>query len=76
MPVKSKRQFRLMQAAKHGKLKKKGGPSRAVAKEMLSVAVDYKDLPETKKAPSPKTSGRSKRAAGRKAKAAARKRGR
>lgn len=35
MPVKSAKQFRLMQAAAHGKLKG-SGPSEEVAKEFLS----------------------------------------
>lgn len=37
MPVKSAKQFRLMEAAAHGNLKGAGGPSPAVAKEFLSA---------------------------------------
>lgn len=43
MPVKSAKQFRLMQAAAHGKLKSATGPSEAVAKEFL------KETPHKKK---------------------------
>jgi hypothetical protein len=48
MPAKSKAQFRLMQAAAHGKLRKKGGPSRAVAQEFVS-GQSPKGLPEKAK---------------------------
>lgn len=42
MPIKSKAQFRLMQAAAHGSLNKSnktglGGPSQEVAKEFLAA---------------------------------------
>jgi hypothetical protein len=37
MPAKSAPQYRLMQAALHGaKLKKKGGPSKSVAREFIN----------------------------------------
>lgn len=35
MPVKSAKQFRLMEAAAHGGLKSAAGPSPAVAKEFI-----------------------------------------
>jgi hypothetical protein len=46
MPVKSRAQFRLMQAAAHGGLNKPGGPSKAVAKEFLAATPSPKSLPE------------------------------
>lgn len=40
-PIKSSKQFRLMMAAKHGKIKGMG-PSEEVAKEMLEKTPDEK----------------------------------
>ena len=37
MPIKSSKQFRLMEAAAHNDLKGAGGPSPSVAKEFLSA---------------------------------------
>jgi len=48
MPAKSKAQFRLMAAIKHGGIKKKG-LSRKKAGEFTKV--DYKSLPNKKKKP-------------------------
>ena len=42
MPVKSKKQFGLMEAAAHGNLKSAGGPSAGVAKEFLSKTPEKK----------------------------------
>lgn len=56
MPAKSKAQFRLMQAAKHGKLKKKGGPSAEVAEEFLEHQ-SSKGLPERVKKKTRKKKG-------------------
>lgn len=36
MPIKSKKQWRLMQVAAHGKLRHAAGPSPEVAKEMIN----------------------------------------
>lgn len=35
MPAKTSAQYNLMQAALHGNLKKKGGPSKSVAKDFI-----------------------------------------
>lgn len=45
MPAKSRAQYRLMQAAAHGKARK-GGPSKAQAKEFVEATKSYKALPE------------------------------
>lgn len=59
MPVKSKAQFRLMQAAKHGKAK--DGPSPAQADEMLDkTKTPYKKLPATKAAKKASRKGKPK----------------
>jgi len=45
MPAKSRAQFRLMQAVAHGKARK-GGPTKAQAKEFVEKTGSYKSLPE------------------------------
>ena len=48
MPVKSKKQFRFMQAVAHGYLKNKPeGLSKREAKEFINETTNYKTLPET-----------------------------
>jgi len=42
MPVKSDKQFRLMEAAAHGNLRSVGGPSPNVAKEFLGKTPESK----------------------------------
>lgn len=51
MPVKSAKQFRLMQAAAHGALKGKDGPSPAVAREFLAKTPAAKRRAFAKKKP-------------------------
>ena len=46
MPVRSKAQLRLMYAAAAGTLRKKNGPSPAVAREFLAATPKGKKLPE------------------------------
>ena len=49
MPAKSKAQFRFMQAAAHGGLSQKDGPTKAQAKEYVSHnkgTISYSHLPE------------------------------
>jgi hypothetical protein len=49
MPAVSKKQFRFMQAAAHGGLSQKDGPSKAQAKEYVSHnkgSKSYSNLPE------------------------------
>lgn len=49
MPAKSQKQFAFMQAAAHGKLKQKGGPSKAQAAEFVA-GQSPKGLPQKAKA--------------------------
>lgn len=58
--AKSRKQFRYLQAAAHGKLRGKGGPSPATAKEMLG-GQSPKGLPESAAATAIKAEMRKRR---------------
>jgi hypothetical protein len=49
MPAKSAAQYRLMQAVAHGSSTKKGGPSKAVAREFLAHTAPAKRKAYAKK---------------------------
>ena len=49
MPAKSAAQYRLMQAVAHGTSTKKGGPSKAVAREFIAATPPAKRTAYAKK---------------------------